>query len=144
MQLWSWVKDRWATYKAWESKRRQLPRFTATIVGDQLHIAPPRLLKRSKSIDLTSLEKVWVATNESGPWGYDVWFVLQSRDIEVEFPLETNGYDEFLARLEQQLPGFQVRGMNSATHAWFECWPNPQNPPTTAEHTVLRASGPWG
>ena len=127
MGLWSWLRDRWAAYKAWQSKRIGLPRFTATLAGDTLHIESPR--KDIKAFDLGTLKKVSVATNDSGPFGYDLWFVLEGGNGEISFPLETDGLNEVLQRLDQ-LPGFRMRGMNSTANAWFECWPNPQTDPT--------------
>jgi hypothetical protein len=99
------------------------PEFSVWIADDAVHCQ-----RRGGSVEcvpISDLVKVSVETNDSGPWGYDVWFVLsgtQSRG--VTFPLEAAGKDAVLIALKK-LPGFEIRGMNSASNATFECWPNP-------------------
>lgn len=122
MRLVTWVRQRWAAYKAWNAKRYELPRYTATVEGDLIHITKPDGTK--DFADLADLRKVLVATNDGGPWSYDVWFVLEGSKNKIEFPLETHGLNDVLSRLKQ-LPGFELRGMNSTSNAWFECWPSP-------------------
>ncbi len=77
-------------------------------------------------IKMADLAAVYVETNESGPWGVDVWWLLNddTGQTKVAFPQLATGEREALARL-QQLPGFAIRGMNSTTNARFECWPSP-------------------
>lgn len=104
----------------------QLPHYVAAVSGNQIHITRPD--KSAGSIELSDLRKVLVATNDSGPWGYDVWFVLEGSKNSLEFPLETHGLDKVLPVLKQ-LPGFELRGMNSASNARVECWPNPRLEP---------------
>jgi hypothetical protein len=85
--------------------------------------APKQAEQRIKMADLAS---VIVETNEGGPWGADVWWLLndQSGRTKVAFPQMATGEDHVLARL-RLLPGFEVRGINSTANARFECWPPP-------------------
>jgi hypothetical protein len=75
-------------------------------------------------IKMSDLGAVYVETNDSGPWGADVWWVLNDRNGETKlaFPQLATGEDGVLARL-QLLPGFEVKGMNSTANARFLCWP---------------------
>ena len=77
-------------------------------------------------IKMTDLAAVYVETNDDGPWGADVWWLLNDNtgQTKVTFPQMATGETEALARL-QQLPGFVIRGMNSTANARFECWPSP-------------------
>ncbi len=72
-------------------------------------------------LEWVNLDKVKVITNDSGPWGDDVWFVLLSKTRQIEFPLGINGCDSILKRLKE-LPGFQLQGMNSTSNTEFQCW----------------------
>ena len=77
-------------------------------------------------IKMTDLAAVYVETNDDGPWGADVWWLLNNNtgQTKVAFPQLAIGETEALARL-QQLPGFAIRGMNSTENGRFECWPSP-------------------
>lgn len=70
---------------------------------------------------------VYVETNENGPWGVDVWWLLNdgAGQTRVAFPQMATGEDAALKRLSQ-LPGFEVRGMNSVEDARFLCWSTPE------------------
>lgn len=65
-------------------------------------------------ITMTDLASVYVETNDSGPWGADVFWLLNddTGQTRVAFPQLATGEDAALERL-RQLPGFEVRGMNS-------------------------------
>lgn len=69
---------------------------------------------------------VYVETNDSGPWGADVWWLIEDKtgDTKVAFPQMATGEQAALERL-RLLPGFEVRGMNSTANARFMCWPTP-------------------
>lgn len=75
---------------------------------------------------MADLGSVYVETNDSGPWGADVLWLLNDRtgETKVAFPQMATGEDAALERL-RLLPGFEVRGMNSAENARFMCWPTP-------------------
>ncbi|HXI88257.1 MAG TPA: hypothetical protein VNH64_12415 [Parvularculaceae bacterium] len=72
---------------------------------------------------MSDVEAVYVETNDSGPWGADVWWLLSDHTgaIKVAFPQMATGEDGVIARL-RRLPGFKIEGMNSTTNARFTCW----------------------
>jgi len=74
-------------------------------------------------IRLADLGAVYVETNDSGPWGADVWWLLEDKagETKVTFPQLATGEDAAISRL-RLLPGFKVRGMNSGENARFLCW----------------------
>lgn len=72
---------------------------------------------------LSDLGAVYVETNDSGPWGADVWWLLTDRngEMKVAFPQLATGEDAALDRL-RTLPGFQIAGMNSIDNDRHLCW----------------------
>lgn len=89
---------------------------------DEVVCRAPR--QPEQRIGMSDLGAVYVETNDSGPWGADIWWLLNNRDGETKlaFPQLATGEDGVLARL-QLLPGFEVKGMNSVANARFLCWP---------------------
>ena len=75
-------------------------------------------------ISMSDLGSVYVETNDSGPWGADVWWLLDDREgqTKVAFPQLATGEAAALERLHQ-LPGFEVKCMNSGQNARSRCWP---------------------
>ena len=75
-------------------------------------------------ISMSDLGSVYVETNDSGPWGADVWWLLNDGEgqTKVAFPQLATGEAAVLERLHQ-LHGFEVKGMNSGQNARFRCWP---------------------
>jgi hypothetical protein len=121
MGLVAWFKELKARHQAWADTYR--PHLVLTLAGNQIELVRYPGGNRT-SFDMASLRKVLVATNDSGPWGDDVWFVLEGSNGNIEFPLGTEGGEDVIAALKA-LPGFEMRGMNSTANAEFECWPNP-------------------
>jgi hypothetical protein len=99
-------------------------RFVVAIVDDEIRSCRPD--GSVERIALNELSKVVVETNHTGPVGTDVWWILEGASAErrVCFPQGATGEGAVLDRLGQ-LPGFRIRGMNSAQNMRFECWPHP-------------------
>ncbi len=78
-------------------------------------------------IAMADLASVYVETNDGGPWGADLWWLLKDHtgQTRVTFPQLATGEEAVLERLPQ-LPGFVVRGMNSIENAQIMCWPTPE------------------
>ncbi|WP_077411843.1 hypothetical protein [Marinicella sediminis] len=104
------------------TKRKHLNLENKYLVSDdgtQLSVLSPDGTK--DSIAWNSLLKVEVQINDTGPWGIDVWFVLRSNSCEVLFPLGASGCDDVINNLKN-LPGFEIKGMNSTSNETFTCW----------------------
>lgn len=91
---------------------------------DQIVCRAPKQLEQR--ISMADLGAVYVETNHRGPWEADVWWLLNDNtgQTRVAFPQLATGEDAVLERL-RQLPGFEVRGMNSVANARVMCWPTP-------------------
>jgi hypothetical protein len=99
-------------------------RFVVAVTpADEIVCRAPK--QAEQRIKLAELGSVYVETNDTGPWGADVWWLLndKSGQTKVTFPQLANGEDAVLQRLHF-LPGFEVRGMNSTVNARFKCWPS--------------------
>lgn len=85
--------------------------------------APKQAIQCIRMVDLGS---VYVETNDTGPSGADVWWLLADKaaNTKMAFPQLATGEDAALERL-RLLPGFKVRGMSSTESARFMCWPLP-------------------
>jgi hypothetical protein len=66
--------------------------------------------------------RILVKTNDSGPWGADVWWVLEGGGASCEFPMGASGEKDALAEIRRRFPSFEVKGMNSTSVATFVCW----------------------
>lgn len=69
----------------------------------------------SRELPVTGLRSVVVATDDSGPWGDDVVFLLYSDapDPVGLFPLEARGCQDFVAWMSGQ-PGYRDRELANA------------------------------
>lgn len=100
-------------------------RFVVEVTAiDEIVCRAPK--QAEQRISMADLGAVYVETNYSGPWGADVWWLLNDKtgQTQVAFPQLATGEDVALERL-RLLPGFEVRGMNSSENAQFMCWPTP-------------------
>lgn len=98
--------------------------YIVTITDDAIvHKRPDGFVER---IPLPDICRVVVETNDSGPWGMDVWWIIHGKSSQerVCFPQGATGEAAIIKYLAN-LPGFEIRGMNSTANASFECWPHP-------------------
>lgn len=83
---------------------------------------PKGLLQR---IGRSELKEVAVVTNDSGPWGADVWWHFTGSGQELAFPGGATGEDKVVEWV-QQLPSFDneqfIEAMGSTGNRRFVCW----------------------
>ena len=99
--------------------RRGLPRATQPnpwavgVVDDVIFTTDGQGVERS--LQLADLRRVIVATDDSGPWGADVVFLLYGEGAKPAalFPLEAAGCQDFVGWLSRQ-PGYRDRELASA------------------------------
>lgn len=108
----------------------QLAQWSVSLDGDDIVTSDGQGNERKMA--LRDLSRVVVATDDSGPWGADVVFLLYSSgsDPKCLFPLEANGQDGFITWLESQ-PGYNSRelaqSMGSTKVARFEVFSRAPN-----------------
>jgi hypothetical protein len=68
-----------------------------------------------RTLPVSDLRRVVVATDESGPWGADVVYLLYSDDADAAglFPLEARGCDDFVGWMSAQA-GYRGRELAKA------------------------------
>ncbi len=100
-------------------------RFVVEVTADdEIVCRPPK--QAEQRIKMADLAAVYVETSDSGPWGADVWWLLNDNAgrTRVAFPQLASGEAVALERL-RLLPGFKLRGMNSVDNTRFMCWQTP-------------------
>lgn len=74
------------------------------------------------TIKWSSIERIIVETNDSGPWGVDLWWIVEGPTETCSFPLGATGEEAAIFELKRRFEGFEVRGMNSTSNARFVRW----------------------
>lgn len=67
-----------------------------------------------------------IETNDSGPWGADLWWHLEGAGKRCSYPGGATGEREALAGFPEHFPGFSheavIAAMGSTSNARFVCW----------------------
>jgi len=96
-------------------------RFEAT--DDAVAIVSPDGRRHAEA--LATLAEVLVETNDSGPWGADVWIIFRGPDGACPVPQGAQGEDAMWA-VFRRLPGFDYEGvaeaMGCAANRAFVAW----------------------
>lgn len=80
-----------------------------------------------KSIEKTKIEKIIVETNDSGPWGTDVWWRILTKEGLLSVPGGATGESEMLKKFQafQEFDNEQlINAMSSTDNAEFVVWKN--------------------
>ena len=98
--------------KKWIARGKP-PSWSVEIIDDVIAINDGQGTERT--VLLGDLRRVVVATDDSGPWGEDVVFLLYSEAQEPTgiFPLEANGIHDFVDWLKAS-PGYRDRELAKA------------------------------
>jgi hypothetical protein len=99
--------------------------YIVGVEGDGISVADPN--GEEKALPLAELSGVMIETNDSGPFGSDVWWLLFGADdrIAVTFPQGSTGEKAVIDWLIA-LPGFDheamIMAMGSTANAVFPVW----------------------
>jgi len=96
-------------------------RYNVNVTDEIFSVTDPD--GKPSSVALDKITSITVETNDSGPWGMDVWFIVMGSK-ESEFCTYPMGATNDLLALDyfSTLPGFELKGMNSTENARFVCW----------------------
>lgn len=104
--------------------------FLVTFDDEQVTVAVPG--DEARSIEWDSLLRVAIETNDSGPWGADVWWLLEASDHRIAYPGGATGDPDVLRQYSTRLPGFNdekvIEAMGCTSNARFVCWERRDGP----------------
>lgn len=103
-------------------------RWTATVTEGSIRVVDHAGV--AKEVEKSDLSGVIIETNDSGPWGADVWWLLFGGDDQVAcvFPQGATGESDvidFLTALPTFDHGQMVKAMGSTNNSAFPVWRRP-------------------
>lgn len=109
-----------------ESSIKNLPEAAFVVGISEGEIVNQRPEGKIERVKLSDLKAVIIETNDSGPWGADLWWILVgTEDSGCVFPGGATGEKEVLEEV-QKLPGFDnkvfIEAMTSTSNQRFLCW----------------------
>ncbi|MBA2612368.1 MAG: hypothetical protein H0U95_10380 [Bacteroidetes bacterium] len=120
MGLFSQLKDK---FFPGQSSLDPESNWTVTVTDTSINTTEPK--NGSHSLLISELEDVLIATNDSGPIGIDLWWILRGNGKVILVPGGATGEKEMLNTL-QKLSGFNntevIRAMGSTDNAEFLLW----------------------
>lgn len=130
--MFNWLKRRFSPpsrSKPAPAGRLQ-PESQFIVTCDAQRIVCQRPTGESESVAWDDLQAVIIETNDSGPWGVDVWWLLVGRDGSsgCAIPQGASGDAALLSAL-QELAGFDntqfIAAMSCTENRRFLCWRRP-------------------
>ena len=120
-RLWSIMRARWrARVEAVQFERKVI------ISTDDSRISVVYPDGRIESIAWAEVNCVAIETNDSGPWGTDVWWLFEGPSGRCAYPQGATGDPETLQLLPTKFPGFKdevvIEAMGSTSNHRFICW----------------------
>jgi hypothetical protein len=80
----------------------------------------------SQAIAWSAVERLAIETNDSGPWGTDVWWLLEGEGTRCAYPQGATGDPEALAEYPKRFSGFSdnkvIEAMGCTSNARFVWW----------------------
>jgi len=103
--------------------------YKVHVTDEGISVVPPD--GKEESVTWKALKAVVIETNDTGPWGADVlWLLLDEEHVLCIIPQGADGEMELLDRL-LALPGFDyeamIKAMGSISNRMFLCWERPPN-----------------
>jgi hypothetical protein len=110
-----------------KSFKRLEPEAKWNVIIDADHVQVTDLYGTSRCAAKVELSGIAIETNDSGPWGADVWWMLFGAEDQLvcAFPQGANGEDVALDYF-MKLPDFDyaemIKAMSSTQNAVFPVW----------------------
>lgn len=121
MGLLNWFKEKWEA-------RKQAAMFEREVVvsATEFELTAAFPDGTVQSIPWSAVNCIAIETNDSGPWGADLWWLFEGKSSRCAYPGGATGDLEILRLLPPRFPGFsdeQVIKANGCTsNARFVCW----------------------
>ena len=118
-----WLNNWWNAYK---ESRKVLDERSVIVRTDLEGISAKYPNGEISSIRWDAVNIIAIDTNDSGPWGYDVWWVFEGSEDKCVYPGGSTGDLDALKVLEEKFPGFRddavIKAMGSTSNNRFVCW----------------------
>lgn len=114
--------------KHWREKRHNDLMFEREVIVrfDEHSVSASYPNGETQRIRWEEVGRVAIETNDSGPWGADVWWILEGENHRVVYPQGATGDLEMLAEYEKRLLRFDdeavIKAMGCTSNARFVCW----------------------
>jgi hypothetical protein len=123
-RLGDWLKEK-------RQQRRDAVMFERQVIVEHdergVRVAYPDGARHA--LEWSDVRVVAIETNDSGPWGADVWWLLEGEHHRVAYPQGATGDLAMLGALQSRLPGFKdeavIQAMGCTGNARFVCWSQP-------------------
>ncbi len=117
---------RWLQSRENRQEARLLPESRVVVAADESGLSVTQADGSAQTIRWDDLTRIVILTNESGPFGTDLWWVLEGRDGRCSYPQGAAGEKQVMDAYEARLPGFDweavIKASGSATGGTFVCW----------------------
>ena len=121
MALLNWLREKWNARKEAVMFERQV-----VVTANESGISAVFPDGTVQSISWTDIDCIAIETNDSGPWGADLWWLFEGKSVRVAYPQGVTGELEILGLLPARFPRFsdkQVILANGCTsNSRFVCW----------------------
>ena len=117
----NWWKER-------QRARREALLFERQVVvtADESGVTAAFPSGERQAIAWPAVNCIAIETNDSGPWGADVWWLLEGAGGRVAYPQGSTGDEQVLEELPKRFPAFSqeavIRAMGCTDNARFVCW----------------------
>lgn len=118
-------------FKSWlgnyreERRKRLWPEAQIIVAFNDVYISAKYPSGEEEKAYWENLNKIEVFTNDSGPWGADVWYIITSEDGQCKYPQGAAGDKEaldYLLALENFNEKEFIKAMGCTSNAQFLCW----------------------
>jgi hypothetical protein len=84
----------------------------------------------TQAIGWHQVQRIVIETNDSGPWGADVWWLLEGDHQRCAYPQGATGDTEAMFEYPKRFVGFNdsavIEAMGCTSNARFVCWERKQ------------------
>lgn len=122
------LKRLWSAFQTRLKARLESVQFEREVVisTDDLGISVTYPDRHVEAIAWAEVSCVAIETNDSGPWGADVWWLFEGPSKRCTYPQGATGDSETLQLLPSKFPGFSdeavIAAMGCTSNRRFVCW----------------------
>ena len=120
------LRNWWREFQQSRADARQIVERQWVVRFDAQGVAVDHPGGEQQSITWDEVRTIAIETNDSGPWGPDVWWQLEGVENFCAFPFGATGEQRAFEIILAQFPGFDSdlfsKAMWTTDNARFVCW----------------------